>query len=77
MNDCRLSLYLLENKHLKKMNMKLTKEQVIGIIRHSLTFVGGLLIMKGIVDEAMLSEITGGVITLAGAIWSIVEKNKA
>lgn len=59
------------------MKMKLTKEQVIGIIRHSLTFVGGLLIMKGIVDETMLSEITGGVITLVGTIWSIIEKNKA
>jgi|LauGreDrversion4_2_1035121.scaffolds.fasta_scaffold29290_8 hypothetical protein len=77
MNDCRLSLYLLENKHLKKMNMKLTKEQVIGIIRHSLTFVGGLLIMKGIVDEATLTEVTGGVIALVGTIWSIIEKNKA
>ena len=77
MNDCRLSLYLLENKHLKKMNMKLTKEQVIGIIRHSMTFVGGLLLMKGIVDEALLSELTGGIITLVGTIWSIVEKNKA
>ena len=59
------------------MNMKLTKEQVIGIIRHSMTFVGGLLLMKGIVDEAMLSELTGGIITLVGTIWSIVEKNKA
>jgi len=59
------------------MNMKLTKEQVIGIIRHSLTFVGGLLIMKGIVDEATLTEVTGGIITLVGTIWSIVEKNKA
>jgi hypothetical protein len=77
MNDCRLSLYLLENKHLKKMNMKLTKEQVIGIIRHSLTFVGGLLIMKGIVDETTLTEVTGGVIALVGTIWSIIEKNKA
>lgn len=57
--------------------MKLTKEQVIGIIRHSLTFVGGLLIMKGIVDEATLTEVTGGIITLVGTIWSIVEKNKA
>ena len=57
--------------------MKLTKEQVIGIIRHSMTFVGGLLLMKGIVDEAMLSELTGGIITLVGTIWSIVEKNKA
>ena len=59
------------------MNMKLTKEQVIGIIRHSLTFVGGLLIMKGIVDEATLTEVTGGVIALVGTIWSIIEKNKA
>lgn len=59
------------------MNMKLTKEQIIGIIRHSLTFVGGLLIMKGIVDEATLTEVTGGIITLVGTIWSIVEKNKA
>jgi len=59
------------------MNMKLTKEQVIGIIRHTMTFVGGLLLMKGIVDEAMLSELTGGIITLVGTIWSIVEKNKA
>jgi hypothetical protein len=59
------------------MNMKLTKEQVIGIIRHSMTFVGGLLLMKGIVDEALLSELTGGIITLVGTIWSIVEKNKA
>ena len=57
--------------------MKLTKEQIIGIIRHSLTFVGGLLIMKGIVDEATLTEVTGGIITLVGTIWSIVEKNKA
>ena len=77
MNDCRLSLYLLENKHLKKMNMKLTKEQVIGIIRHSLTFVGGLLLMKGLVDEAILSEISGAVITLTGAIWSIINKKQA
>ena len=42
-----------------------------------MTFVGGLLLMKGIVDEALLSELTGGIITLVGTIWSIVEKNKA
>lgn len=57
--------------------MKLTKEQFLGIVRHSLTFIGGILIMKGIVDDALLNEIIGGVTTLAGAIWSIVAKNKA
>lgn len=57
--------------------MKLTKEQLMGILRHGLTFIGGLLIMKGVADEAAVEEVIGGVITLAGTIWSIVEKNKA
>jgi hypothetical protein len=57
--------------------MKLTKEQLLGILRHSLTFIGGILVTKGLIDETLLIELTGGVIALAGTIWSIVEKNKA
>ncbi len=56
--------------------MKLTKEQIMGIIRHVLTFVGGIVVMKGLVDEAVITEIIGGAMTLTGAIWSIVVKNK-
>jgi len=59
------------------MKMKLSKEQLLGIVRHGLTFVGGLLLMKGLVDEAILSEISGAVITLTGAIWSIINKKQA
>lgn len=50
------------------------KEIVFGIIRHTLTFVGGILVLKGVVDEATLSEITGAIITLVGGIWSVLEK---
>lgn len=57
--------------------MKLTQEQVLGIVRHILTFGGGILVAKGLIDNGMLSEISGAVITLIGAVWSIVEKNKA
>jgi hypothetical protein len=57
--------------------MKLTQQQVLGIVRHILTFGGGILVTKGLIDEGMVSEISGAVITLIGAIWSIVEKNKA
>ena len=57
--------------------MKLTKEQVLGIVRHTLTFVGGVLVTKGLIDDTMATEIIGGVITLVGAIWSVVEKTKA
>lgn len=54
----------------------MNKQQIIGIIRHSLTFIGGILVMKGIIDESTLSEVIGGVITLTGTLWSIIEKKK-
>jgi hypothetical protein len=57
--------------------MKLSKEQILGIARHALTFIGGIVVMKGLIDEATLTEIIGGVITLAGTIWSVIDKNKA
>ena len=55
--------------------MKLTKEQILGIVRHGLTFIGGILIAKGLIDESTVAEVVGGIITLAGTIWSIIEKN--
>ena len=58
----------------KKYTMKLTKEQILGIVRHTLTFVGGIVVMKGLVDEATVTEIIGGVMTLTGTIWSVINK---
>ena len=54
----------------------MTREQVLGIIRHTLTFVGGILLMKGIIDETSWTEISGSALTLIGTIWSVVDKNK-
>lgn len=54
--------------------MKITREQFDGIIRHTLTFVGGIIVMKGLVDEALVTEAIGGIITLSGVIWSIIVK---
>jgi len=54
--------------------MKLTKEQILGIVRHALTFVGGIVVMKGLVDETMVTEIIGGVMTLVGVVWSVIDK---
>jgi hypothetical protein len=53
----------------------MNKEQVLGIIRHALTFVGGILIVKGIATEAVTNEVIGAVITAVGAVWSLI-KNK-
>ena len=54
--------------------MKLTKEQILGIVRHALTFVGGIVVMKGLIDETLVTELIGGAMTLTGAIWSIINK---
>ena len=54
--------------------MKFTREQVLGILRHVLTFAGGLIVAKGVADAAMVETIVGSVATLIGAVWSIVAK---
>ena len=54
--------------------MKLTKEQILGIIRHTLTFGGGILVTLGLLSEGLLAEISGLLMTLVGGIWSIVDK---
>jgi hypothetical protein len=54
--------------------MKLTQEQVLGIARHILTFVGGIVIMKGYASEAVVTQTIGGILTLIGAVWSVVVK---
>ena len=55
----------------------LSKDQFLGIVRHVLTFVGGFLVMQGLVDETMATEMSGAIVTLAGGIWSILDKHKA
>ena len=54
--------------------MKLTKEQVLGIVRHALTFIGGIVVMKGYTDNGTITEVIGAAMTLTGAIWSIIVK---
>jgi hypothetical protein len=53
------------------------KDQTLGLIRHALTFVGGIIIAKGLVSDALFQEILGGIMTLVGASWSVLSKKKA
>ena len=52
------------------------KEMILAIVRHTLTFVGGIYITKGLIDEGMVTELSGAAMTLVGGIWSIVDKSK-
>lgn len=54
----------------------MNKEVILGILRHVLTFVGGILIARGVLDESTSGEIIGALITLTGALWSVFSKKK-
>jgi uncharacterized membrane protein YphA (DoxX/SURF4 family) len=51
----------------------MTKEQFLGTVRHALTFLGGILIMNGLLTESVSAELSGAILTLAGGIWSIIK----
>jgi len=52
------------------------KKQWMAIIRHALTFVGGVLVTQGVIDKTLFIELSGAVMTLIGGIWSIIDKNE-
>jgi hypothetical protein len=52
----------------------MSKEQLLGIIRHVLTFAGGILMAKGMVTEGWVSDVVGALMTLIGSIWSVADK---
>lgn len=55
----------------------MSKDKIMGIIRHVLTFGGGFLVSFGLVDDANAwAEISGAVVAAVGGIWSIIEKAK-
>lgn len=53
---------------------KLTKEQWMGIIRHTLTFAGGIGVTVGYIDAAVVTEVIGLTTSLIGLIWSVLSK---
>lgn len=50
------------------------KEQVLSVIRHTLTFVGGLLVAYDVIDDSFVNEFVGGVLSLVGLVWGVVDK---
>lgn len=53
------------------------QEKVIGVLRHILTFAGGFVVAKGLVDESTYLELSGALLTLLGGVWSVLSKKKA
>ena len=51
-------------------------EKLENLLTNVLTFFGGTLITMGIVDEGMLNEVVGAVITLCGFIITMIKRRK-
>jgi hypothetical protein len=52
------------------------KEQSLGLIRHILTIFGGYAVGRGYVDDNTAIEITGGIASIIGVVWSILSPDK-
>jgi hypothetical protein len=50
------------------------KEQVLGLIRHALTFVGGCLVANGVLTNELSADIIGSCMALIGTVWSLIVK---
>ena len=51
-----------------------TTDMMFSMIRHSLTFLGGVLVSKGILTDVMFDDLVGSILTLGGILWSLFRK---
>lgn len=54
----------------------MNSDQILGLIRHSLTFGAGLLVARGVASESDANALVGALVGLIGAVWSCVEKRR-
>ena len=57
--------------------LSLMQSAVIALLRHLLTFIGGTLVAKGILDSSALTEIIGAIVSIISVTWMAVSKYKA
>jgi positive regulator of sigma E activity len=58
-------------------NPTIMQSAIIALLRHLLTFIGGTLVAKGILDSAALTEIIGAIISIVSVSWMAVSKYNA
>lgn len=55
----------------------MTKDAILGFVRHILTFAGGFAVSGGLASNDEVTLAVSAVVTLAGVVWSVVAKKKA
>lgn len=52
----------------------MSKEQILGFVRHLLTFGSGFAVGQGWLDESLAGEIVAVGVGIAGVVWSYLAK---
>ena len=72
----QIAMRLFRKRNPETPKLPIMKSAVIALLRHLLTFIGGTLVAKGIIDSATLTEIIGSVLTLLSVGWMALDKTK-
>ena len=67
---------LFRKRNTETPKLPIMKSAVIALLRHLLTFIGGTLVAKGLLDTETLQEIIGALITLLSVGWMALDKTK-
>lgn len=54
----------------------MTKDSILSVLRHVLTFGGGFLVTNGTLVESDMQAAVGAIITLAGIAWGVFDKKQ-
>ena len=54
----------------------MSKEAILGIIRHCLTFGGGFLTQSGLASGDQVTTGVSAIVTLVVLVWSVLNKKK-
>ena len=68
---------LFRKRNPEQPKLPLMQSAIIALLRHLLTFIGGTLVAKGILDATALTEIIGAIISIVSVSWMAVSKYNA
>ena len=54
----------------------MSKEAILGIVRHILTVGGGFMTQAGIASDDQVTTGVSAIVTLVGLVWSVLNKKK-
>jgi hypothetical protein len=52
----------------------MNQDDVLGVVRHVLTTLGGALVADGVLSSSQLQDGVGAVVVIAGIAWSLINK---